>query len=308
MLKKIVILTLLIISSSAFAPLVLVQQANANSVVTGSTAIDRANLDSTVIEWVELKHRPADEIQSLVTPLLVAPDVVIADGYSLIIKTTPQRHSEIRALISRLDKALNNLLITVVQGRNISAQAFNASMNTSVNTPVNASVQSTGNVGLSQGEYSSDSNQQTIKVSSRQIKSKHSDDNTQILRTVEGRAAYIRVGNVHLIERIQVFGLGYPAVSSNTDYVQATTGFSVTPRLKADDVLLTVAPWSDQFQSRESIKTHSIATTIQTRLGVWVEIGGNVETSRENRDGLSSVIRHTGYDEMHMLIKVEKSI
>ena len=250
--------------------------------------------DNTIMEVIELKHRPAAEIQPLVAPLLEPTDAVIANGLSLIVKTTPARLAAIQELISKLDTSLTNLLITVVQGRHISADDFNASARIHANIDINDP--SASHLRL-KGRY-------------HQTKSKNSVDNTQTLRTMEGRPAYIKVGKIHPIEQIQLHsqGFGYPAIAStHTDYIEATTGFAVTPRLTTNDVILAIEPWSDRVQTNGIIQTQGASTQIRTQLGVWVEIGGNIESSRQNQDGITSEIRRTRSDEMHILIKVEKT-
>lgn len=248
----------------------------------------------SVMDVIALKYRPASEIQALIAPLLEPTDRVIANGLTLILKTTPQRLAEIKQLIAKLDTGLTNLLITVVQGQNISVDDFNASAKLHADFSLNRP--SLSNINI-KGHY-------------YQTKNKNTIDNTQTLRTIEGRAAYIRVGKVHPVEHIQLQsqGFGYPLVASHTDYIEATTGFEVVPRLTANGVLLTISPWAEHLNnSTDQITTQGAQTTIRVRLGTWVEIGGNTESSRHNRDGISRKVRRTQTGDTHILIKVDRA-
>lgn len=256
-----------------------------------ATQVDSEDI---IMEVIELKHRPAAEIQPLVSPLLDSSDVVIANGLSLIVKTTPTRLQSILEIINKLDTGLNNLLITVVQGRDISAEEFNAQ----------AKFQANYNI------HNPENSQIRLKGRYHQSNSKNRVNNTQTLRTLEGRPAYIKVGKVNPVEQVQLYsqGFGYPAIAStHTDYIETSTGFAVTPRLTAEDVLLAIEPWSDRMQNNGVIQTQGAATNIRTQLGVWVEIGGNTEDTRMHRDGITSEIRRTKSDSMRILIKVDKT-
>ena len=247
----------------------------------------------TVMEVIALKHRPAAEIQPLIAPLLDPSDRIIANGFNLIIKTSPENLAEIQRLINKLDSNLINLLITVVQGRNISADDFNASAR--INAKIALDDPANSRIDLKAHYY--------------QTKSNDAVDNTQTLRTVEGRPAYIKVGKVHPVENIQLYstGFGRPVVATGTEYIETTTGFAVTPRLSADQVMLTIAPWSDRMKNSGLIETQGAQTTVRARLGEWIEIGANAESSRHNKDGRLTEIRRTRTDNMHILIKVDKA-
>lgn len=70
----------------------------------------------------------------------------------------------------------------------------------------------------------------------------------QQLRTLEGQPAIIRTGEVRPVHSHNVYQYGYGAtVYSNTQMVEATTGFAVTPRLVGQQVVLDVAPGRTAF-------------------------------------------------------------
>jgi hypothetical protein len=251
------------------------------SLATFSVAAD------TTLKVITLNHRPAEEIQPLIAPFLDPSDRMIANGSSLIIRSTPERLVEIEQLIAQLDQPLNNLLISVAQGRNINAEKMNAQAKIKVHIPVNQPSSSSA----------------VIKGRFDQRESHRADNITQQVRTLDGQPAHIQAGTAHPIQNRQPYP-GYPVT---TEYVDTTTGFIVTPRLSGDQVIIEVRPWSNRMQRNGVIETRGAYTTFKAELGEWVEIGSNIETSQFRQDGILSRSRSSNQDEMHLLIKVDKT-
>ena len=256
-----------------------------------SVQIVRAEM---VMEIIPLQNRTAIEVQPLIAPLLDPSDRVIANGSALIVKTSPSKLEEIKQLIKKLDTRIENLIITVIQDRNITADELNARADIRLNVPLNHPSDFSGQI---RGRYN-----QTQDHDSRY--------NTQTIRTMEGTPAQIKVGKAHPIRNTTVYHprYGYPSVSSSTEFVEATTGLSVTPRLAGDNqVIIDVAPWSDRMNRYGMIDTQGALTTIRANLGEWVEIGGADEDSNFDRSGFLIKERSTRKDALHILVKVEKT-
>lgn len=241
----------------------------------------------TTLKVIALNNRPAAEIQPLIAPFLDSSDRVMANGSNLIIRSTPERLVELEQLINQLDQPLNNLLISVAQGRNINAQDMNAQASLKVAIPID---QPSASSAAIKGYFDENEINRT-------------DNITQQVRTLDGQAAHIQTGNVHPVQSRQ----GYHGLPDTTDYVDTTTGFAVIPRLNGNRVIIEVSPWSDRMQRNGAIETRSAHTTFTAELGEWVEIGGNIETSQYSQDGILSRSRSSRQDEMHLLIKVEKA-
>ncbi len=252
-----------------------------------------STVSQAVMEIITVNNRPASEVKTLLAPLLQPEDVVVANGANLIIRTSPERLIEIQEIISTLDTPLENLIITVVQGRNISADEFNAAANFKAHVSTRDSYR----------------NPVQINARLRQTKNNTITDNTQTLRTLDGQPAYIKVGNVNPVQNIQYHpsAYGYPAISTHTQYIETSTGFAVTPRLTGNNrVILNISPWSDQMSNNRQISTQGAQTTLQVQLGEWIELGGNIENSQSTTRGILSEVRSTQTQNMHILIKVEK--
>ncbi|MFU8787919.1 MAG: secretin N-terminal domain-containing protein [Methylobacter sp.] len=223
---------------------------------------------NTTIEVIPLSHRPASELLPLLMPLFGDSAQLIDNGSNLLVKTRPERLAEIKAIIRQLDVRQSNLLITVVQSQQATADKLNA-------------IASTGMRGY---VY--------------QTQDKQADENTQTIRTLEGVPAYIKAGNIYAQQNFS--GYGYPVVTEQTE---ATTGFSVTPQLVGQQVMLSVSPWSDKMNRQGHIETQNAQSTLRINLGEWVELGGTGEirsdSTRVNR-------RQTADKRTRILIKVDR--
>ena len=124
--------------------------------------------------------------------MLENTDRVIADGYNLIVKTTPDRLNAIKNFINTLDTRLQNLVITVIQSRQTSAEQLNAAARVNLNAPIDDLSKSSGITGYS-----------------GQSQNQNTNENIQTIRTLEGNTAYIKAGNTYPIQNVQIYNSGY---------------------------------------------------------------------------------------------------
>lgn len=236
-----------------------------------------------VMEVIPLANRPAAEILPLLAPLLDGEDRVVDNGSSLIVRTSPERLANIQSLVRKLDARLSNLMISVLQTSTKTAAELNAEAAIAVSPHA---IRMRGMVG------------NTADLENRQ---QH-----QQLRTLEGQPAIIRTGEVRPVHSHNVYQYGYGAtVYSNTQMVEATTGFAVTPRLVGQQVVLDVAPWSDRFRQNGQLETQSAQTSIRANLGEWVEIAGNVDDENSQGSGFDSFNHASRHNRLRILVKVE---
>ena len=229
--------------------------------------------ENTIIEVIPLTNRPAFEIVPLLAPLLGNSAQLIDNGSNLLVKTTPDRLAEIKAIVNKLDVRQSNLLITVIQSRQTTADELNAA----------AQIQPGG--GMSGYLY--------------QTQDKDSAENTQTVRTLEGVTAHIKIGNVYPRQNFSIYG--FP---TTTEFTEATTGFAVTPRLTGQQVVLSVSPWSDKMNGRGQLETQNAQSTLRINLGEWVELGGAGGNSSTNNALVNTY--EIDKNQMHILVKVER--
>lgn len=244
------------------------------------------------IEVIPLSSRPASEVQQLLAPFLESSDRVIADGSNLLVRTTPERLAEIRKFIKQLDKPLTNLTITVIQSRDVTADELNAAANIQLTVPRHDLSTATGRIT---GQYS-------------QFQDSHSNENRQIIRTLEGNTAYIKAGVAYPLESVQRYdAYGRPVISTGVELIDVTTGFAVTPRLAGNQAVLEVSPWSDTFNASGQIETRNVHSTIKVNLGEWVELGAINESRQSNGTANLDYNRRAGENRLRILVKIEKA-
>lgn len=247
----------------------------------------------TMLEVIPLRNRPASEVQPLLEALLENSTPIIADGSNLIIRTTADRIEEINALVSHLDSPVSNLAITVLQSRSSSADELNAAARARVHMPVDQQSRFSGR----------------ISAHVYQTQGQNTDETRQTITTLEGNTAYIKTGSIHPVDNVSIDTsiYGYPLISSQTQFIEASTGFAVTPRLAGNQVILEVSPWSDKLNAHDHLETQGARSTLRIKLGEWVELGGADESSNSSVYGSFSRTLQTRQDRLHILVKVEKT-
>jgi len=241
-----------------------------------------------VIQVLPLNNRLASDIQSIIAPLLENSEkVIIANNSSLIIKASSTRQRELKKLINQLDKHVSNLIITVIQSKTQTAHELNASAKIRLGYPKSST--------RLQGHFA---NTENLADS----------NNYQQIRTLDGKSAYIQTGKIHPIDNTQAYlpiDNNRPLVSNNRQFIKATTGFLVTPRLSGQQVVLEVKPWSNKMNINGTLSTQSGHSTIRLNLGQWVEIGGINQHNQQSSNGLLSHSYSTTRKSMKILIKVD---
>jgi type II secretory pathway component GspD/PulD (secretin) len=238
----------------------------------------------TIIEVIPLNNRPASEIIPLLTPLLGNTAQLIDNGSSVLVKTSAEHLKEINVIIKQLDQRQSNLLITVVQSRQATADELNAGARVQLND-------STEDVSKSGG----------MNAHVYQTQDKDAEQNTQTIRTLEGVPAYIKAGNVYPRQNFSAYGQ-----PTTTEYIEASTGFAVTPRLVGQQVILSVSPWSDKMNGLGQVDAQNAQSTVRINLGNWVELGGGGEHARQSGNGGLVNTRQVGNQQMHILVKVDR--
>jgi type II secretory pathway component GspD/PulD (secretin) len=232
------------------------------------------------IEVIPLHHRTAEQVVPTVRPLVAPGGAVTGMQNSLIIRSTRANIEEIKRVVAALDKAPRKLLISVRQ------DASGSSDRQSMSAAGTVSGRS-GSVSVGQGPPAGRG------VNARILDSTRTTDDrvVQQVQALEGSPATISIGSSRpLPARTTTYGPGGVVVTQETVYQDASTGFTVVPRLAGDRVTLDINPRLESFNRRPpgSVSTHTIATTATGRLGEWIELGGvNQNASREERGILS---------------------
>ncbi len=198
---------------------------------------------------IPVDHRLPEEMVAILTPLLEPGEAVVATPSGLVVKAPATRIGEIRQLVGKLDRPLKQLTITVLQSAELTLDELNAGVSVS-GRPIR------GRAHL----YRSFSG--SLEGARQQLK------------TLEGKPAYIVVGEERPVPVIGVYGYP-PVVTGGIDYRPLTRGFKVVPRMAGCRVRLTLSPWSRRMHGMGDggADVRAAGTTVEVEPGRWVELG-----------------------------------
>lgn len=197
-----------------------------------------------VYKDITLTHRPASEVQQMLSPLLPKTCAVSGEGNQLLVKCDPQQVTQIVNLVTELDVPQKTLVIRF-------KQIVNADFNLQ-----------NGRVGA-------------VKSYSTQPQANQMQEREIMVQN--GQEAYVNLGSAFPYQQffVSLFGFG-----SEQKYQQVMSGFSVLPSLSGSQVSMDInwkyekiAQSDSYWQQRHSeIEQSQASTKITLPLGEWVDI------------------------------------
>jgi hypothetical protein len=271
-----------------------------------------AHAQNTVLEVIPLRYRMAQEVIPIIQPILAREGSVSGFQGQLVIRTTPANLEEIKRILASLDTAPRQLLITVRQDAHVDRSRGAAEISGSVGgdrgrvTVPGSSDSRGGSVVLREGDDS-------VRLHVIEGSGSQSDRNTQSVRVMEGREAFVRVGESvpvreRQVQRSVVGGRVVEQVVETTQYRDAATGFFVLPRVTGDRVTLDISTQRESLSRpvQGGVSVQSVVTTVAGRLGEWMEIGGIGQDASGQQSVLLGRTTTATRDSRRVLIKVEE--
>jgi len=219
---------------------------------------------------IELRHRPANEVIPIVSPLLGPGDTLSGDGFRIFLTASPENLVRIREVIAHLDQASRQLAITLVQGEN--------ALDTLNRITVSGTINIGDHVTIGAGGRR-DQPPNSVAVDAQSSRSTQRSTDVQRVLVEEGSAATIYVGlSVPVVLGSPVHrGVRHHEV---VGYREMFTGMQVTPRISGQRVSLEIETRRDQSTGDPygDMHTQQIRTRVQGNLNEWIEIGGILTT------------------------------
>lgn len=266
----------------------------------------------TVLEVIPLRYRTAQEVIPVIQPMLGREGSISGFQGQLVVRTTPANLEEIKRILASLDNAPRQLLITVRQDADTDRSRNTAGVSGSIGgehgrvTVPGSRDPRGGNVVLREGD-------DRVRVQVIEGRSTESDRTTQSVRVMEGREAFVRVGQSvpvreRQVQRTIVGGQVVERVVDGTQYRDVTTGFYVLPRLSGDRVMLDISPQRESLSTQVpgGVNVQRVVTTVSGRLGEWMEIGGISQDSSGRQSVLLGRTTTAVSDNRRVLIRVEE--
>lgn len=233
------------------------------------------------IETIQLHQRTADELIPILQPMVETGGSLTGTGYKLFIRSSPANIDQLRRMVSQIDAAPRQLLISVSMDRVVLQGNRRVSASISVqgkNTRLEAGRQSRNSGGIAlHGEKDS-----RIKYDARLLERAETTHTPQVhtVRVSEGLWATIRMGQAIPVATRSRNADG--TVTETYTYTAVTSGFEVLPRVNGDTVTLAIRPQaqSPQRDAGGAYNTTELDTTVSGKLGQWIALGG-VNTSQQ---------------------------
>jgi type II secretory pathway component GspD/PulD (secretin) len=271
-----------------------------------------AHAQNTVLEVIPLRYRMAQEVIPIIQPMLAREGSVSGFQGQLVVRTTPANLEEIKRILASLDTAPRQLLITVRQDAEAGRSRSTAEVSGSVGgdhgrvTVPGSQDPRGGNVVLREGD-------DNVRLQVLEGTGSQSDRNTQSVRVMEGREAFVRIGQSmpvreRQVQRSVVGGRVVEQVVETTQYRDAATGFYVLPRVSGDRVTLDISTQRESLSRpvQGGVNVQSIVSTVSGRLGEWMEIGGIGQDASGKQTVLLGRTTTTARDSGRVLIKVDE--
>jgi len=251
------------------------------------------------LQIIDLKNRPADEIIPVIRPMLKPNDAITGTGFQLFIRTDAKTLEEVTRLLNVMDTAPRNLVIKV--RNNLDSVSTSTELNTSGNYEIGDDVR------VIVGDRPPRNEGTKVRINSNKNTTNRNAEH--MIRVIEGGKAFITAGQIRPYEHRTIIRHRHGvSVYDSVDYQDVTSGFYVSPRLTGNgNVSLQVQPHyrSVSEKSRGTIDVQEADTTLETKLGEWVQIGGVNTDENTKGSGILSTSRNASDQQSAIYIKVE---
>ena len=210
--------------------------------------------EESKLEIIPLHHRSADELLPSLRPFVAPGGVIKAHGNQLIVRSSVKNLAELKKIITTLDKAARQLIITVRQAR--VGEGYTEALGAG-------------------GEITTDGGAVTIEGHRTGMRDRAAAE--QQIRTLEGQPATIQIGQSIPVGEVSTQQTPWGSQSqSSVKYKSITSGFTVIPRLQGNEVVLEIASRAQAPATSGGgvINIQKTRTTLRAKLGQWVKLGG----------------------------------
>ena len=221
------------------------------------------------LEIIVLRHRTAEQVLPVLQPLVEPGGTLSGSRGQVFLRASPGNVAEIKRALEAIDQPSKRLQILVRfdDGSQRERRAVGAS----------------GTIG---------SGGSRIDISAQDSRRAAEERVDQRVQVIEGGRALIFTGQSQ----------------PQRDFIQnLATGFEVVPRLAGAEVFLEILQHRETAGAQPgSVQGQRVATTLRTRLGEWVEIGGTASSAARDDRGMASASRTRETDARGVWVKVEE--
>ena len=218
------------------------------------------------IEVIDLQ-RPAQELITVIKPLLKPGDGLSYTGNQLIVRTDARTLSQIRSIIQQIDQPLRNLRVTVRVNRTGEQRDRNTGVSADL---VIGKKQSAGR----------------IEVQHQSQQRRQDNEDRFSIQVIDGGRARIYLGQLLAHQH----GAIRPNVYiSGTAYQDVRSGFDVVPKLIGEQVRVEIHPQVRQISGsvRSTLDITEAHTILMVRPGSWMKFGEIDQSQWRDQQGIA---------------------
>ena len=264
--------------------------------------------ESMKIEMIPMKNRMVEDVIPIIKPLIIKGGTVTGMNNQLILKTTPSNIKLIKSILEQIDHAPRKLLISVKRNNDNKFNKEEGGFSIKYDSK-NIKIESTdtGEEGIIIRSGRNDGD--VIRYRKSVGQTQEQESNIFYVNTLEGNPAFINTGQLMPVRsQTTVTASGTTVVQENIGYHNINSGFYVTPKLQADNVVLTISPKFTELSKNEKnvINVQNVSTTVHGRLGEWISIGG-INQSINNSDKRNLINKEQyNSEKSNIFVKVEE--
>ena len=219
-----------------------------------------------------LQHRFAEDLLPTIKPMVGNEGTASGIQNQVIVRASHDRMVEIEQIVDTLDVTRQNLKITVKRQNNARFTDDNFIVN---------GRKRIGNVQIGTYHYPRNTRDGVeIDINNNQANSNNLSN--QFINVGDGGQAYISIGqSVPFTQEWITFTRKYVHVQQTTQFIDVSTGFTVSPRLVGNQIELQVTPRLAQLNNSGTIDFEELSTTVMVNRGEWVDLGGILQQKDE---------------------------
>lgn len=236
------------------------------------------------LQVIQLQHRSAQEVIPILRPLLESGGALTGQDYQLFVRASSANVAQLRQALAQIDRAPRQLLVSVRRGsrQDIDSESARGSL-----------------------AIGADGSRATVRATDSSAQ--RAGNAMASVQVLEGNSAFIATGSsVPIVTAVAVGGGRRPFVAGTTGYRDISSGFTVTPRVAGEQVVLEISQQAQRLDSNNrDVQTQSLSTQVSGRLGEWIQLGGSSESSSSTSGGILSHSYSTQSDAQVVWVKVD---
>ena len=262
------------------------------------------------VEIIELHHRTVEDVLPVLQPLLEPGGALSGMSGQLIVRASEGNLAELKKVLTAIDRPPRQLVIQVSQNRETDSrqQGFGVSGNVEIGD----NVLITGPGAAMPGDMDVEVRQggSRVGVQGGDVRRSGEERADQFVRVLDGEEAFIRIGRFLAVPfRRVTAGPGGVTVTSGVVYRDIGQGFHAVPRLAGDRVTVEISPQFDSPGDRGGgdVNTQRLTTTVNGRLGEWIELGGSARQAQGAETQMTGMASGEMRDTRSVWLRVEEA-